>query len=103
MTDSTEAAAPAPAASGRATTALVLGILGFMCCQLCGPIAWYLGNQELKSIRAGTSAASGEGVAKAGKILGIIGTSLLAAIILWIIFMGGLAFLAGSFNGRFSE
>jgi len=30
---------PASSTSSRATTALVLGILGFLCCQLCAPFA----------------------------------------------------------------
>ena len=33
-------------------TALVLGILGVVCCGLLAPIAWYRGNQELQAIRA---------------------------------------------------
>ena len=46
---------PAPPAtdkaSSRATTSLVLGIVGFLCCQLCSPFAWYMGAQELKAIK----------------------------------------------------
>ncbi len=103
MTESAEVAATSPAASGRATTALVLGILGLLCCQFLGPVAWVLGNQELKAIRAGSSPASGEGVAKAGKILGIIGTVLLGLVCLWILFMGGLAVLAGILSDGFSQ
>ncbi|HID07981.1 MAG TPA: hypothetical protein EYP10_12640 [Armatimonadetes bacterium] len=64
-------------ASSQATTALVLGIIGLVCCQLLAPVAWYIGAQELKAIEAGTSPRAGEGVAKAGWILGIIGTVLL--------------------------
>ena len=70
MADSVEVSPPAASASGRATTTLVLGILSILCCQFLGPVAWYLGNQELKAIASGASPASGEGVTKAGKILG---------------------------------
>ncbi len=42
-------------ASSQAITALVLGIVAFLCCQLAGPVAWYLGNQELRSINEGRS------------------------------------------------
>ncbi|MFQ5928650.1 MAG: DUF4190 domain-containing protein [Acidobacteriota bacterium] len=85
--------------AGRATAALVLGILGIVCCQLLGPIAWYIGDQELKDIRRGASPAKDEGVAKAGMILGIISTVLLALAILWIVFLGGLAFLGAILEG----
>lgn len=87
---------PAPQAnSSRATTALVLGILGFVCCQLCAPFAWYIGNQELKAIRAGASSMAGEGSAKAGMILGIIGSALLVFGLIWIFVFGGMAIVSG--------
>ena len=81
--------------STQAVTALVLGILGVVCCALLAPIAWYLGNQEQKAIREGRSPAAGEGLAKAAVILGIIGTILLVLSLLWIFFMGGMAILQG--------
>jgi hypothetical protein len=81
-------------ASSRATTALVLGILGFVCCQLCAPFAWYMGNQESKAIKAGQSPAAGQGFATAGMILGMIGTILLVFGLLWIFFFGGLAMIS---------
>lgn len=80
--------------SSRATTALVLGILGFVCCQLCAPFAWYMGNQELKAIKSGQAPAAGQGFATAGQILGIIGTIFLLFAILWIFFFGGMAILS---------
>jgi uncharacterized protein DUF4190 len=85
---------PAPSPSSQAITSLVLGILSLICCALLGPVAWYLGNQEGKAIREGRSAAAGEGMAKAGMILGIIGTILFALSLLWILFFGGMAFLS---------
>jgi hypothetical protein len=103
MADSVEVSPAAAPASGRATTTLVLGVLSILCCQFLGPVAWYLGNQELKAIASGASPVSGEGVTKAGKILGIIGTVLLAIVCLWILFMGGLAVLMGVMNGGFSQ
>jgi uncharacterized membrane protein YjgN (DUF898 family) len=84
--------------STQAVTALVLGILGVVCCGLLAPIAWYLGNQEQKAIREGRSPAAGEGLAKAAVILGIIGTILLVLSLLWIFFMGGMAILQGIAN-----
>ena len=81
--------------STQAIVALVLGILGIICCGLLAPIAWYLGSQEVRAIQEGRSPVAGEGLAKAAKILGIIGTVLLVLSILWIFFAGGMAILQG--------
>ena len=85
--------------SSQAVTALVLGLLGFVCCQILGPVAWYLGNQEQRSIREGRSSAAGQGFATAGVILGIIGTVLLVFSLFWIFAMGGLAIVGGILEG----
>jgi hypothetical protein len=84
--------------STQAITSLVLGVLSLFCCPLLAPIAWYLGNQELKAIREGRSPATGEGIAKAGMILGIIGTIWFVLVMLWAFFMGGMAVLQGMMN-----
>ena len=88
---------PGEPASGNATTALVLGILGAVggmgsccCClfavpALCSPIAWYLGKVELEAIRVGQSPAAGQGSAQAGMILGMIGSGLLLLYVIGII------------------
>lgn len=92
---------PPPPSSGvgaprstRATTILVVGILGVVCCQLCGPVAWYMGRDELAKIQAGLVSTLDEGTAKAGMILGIVATILLGLGLLWMVFFGGLAFLS---------
>lgn len=97
---------PAPPAtdkaSSRATTSLVLGIVGFLCCQLCSPFAWYMGAQELKAIKAGASSQASQGFAMAGMVLGIIGSVLMLLTLLWVVFFGGMAMLsaiAGSSGG----
>jgi hypothetical protein len=82
-------------ASTQAITALVLGILGVICCNILGPVAWYVGNQELKAVREGRSPMAGEILAKIGMILGIIGTVLMVLGLLWLFFMGGMAILQG--------
>ena len=82
-----------PASNNRPTIVLVLGILGIVCCGLLAPVAWFMGSAELKSIRSGSSPAAGEGLAKAGMILGIIGSVLLILSLLWIFFAGGMAIL----------
>ena len=81
-------------ASSKATTALILGIVGLVCCPLCGPFAWYMGNQEGKAIKAGQSSPAGQGLATAGMILGILGTAYLVFVLLWVVFFGGLAMLS---------
>lgn len=65
----------------------MLGIIGIVLCQLLGPIAWVMGNNELAAIDAGRRAPENRGTANAGRILGIIGTVLLALSILAIIFL----------------
>jgi hypothetical protein len=67
----------------KATTALVLGIVAvagaFMCLVpvLVAPVAWILGAQARKEIRAAPQQWGGDGRATAGMVLGIIGTVLL--------------------------
>lgn len=82
-------------AKGNSTLILVLGIVGLLCCNLLGPVVWYMGKQEMQGIAEGRIAAANEGTAKAGMILGMIGTALLVFSILWIFFFGGMALLGG--------
>jgi hypothetical protein len=84
----TSPAPPAAAAGSRATTALVLGLLGFLCCQICAPIAWYVGKSELEAIAAGVAPAAGEEHARAGMILGIIGSAMLGLSLVWAATVG---------------
>jgi hypothetical protein len=90
---------PPAKAGGNAVTALVLGVAGFFCCNLVGPVAWYMGHQERKAIRAGLSSPAGDGMALAGMILGIIDTILLVVsvlfIVLWILVSVGMLAFGG--------
>jgi hypothetical protein len=88
-------------ASSRAIWSLVLGILGLILCGWLSPFAWWLGAAELRDIRDGLSPDSGQGLATAGMVLGIIGTVLLAIsccgvlayLLFWVGLIGaGLAF-----------
>jgi hypothetical protein len=77
----------------RATTVLILGILGLI---VCGPLAiaaWVMGNSDLKEMDAGTMDSSGRGTTNAGKICGIIGTILLiiSLVMVVVFFMFGFA------------
>ena len=92
--------APQESASSQAITALILGILGLIMCQLLGPFAWYLGGQELRAIRERRAPAAGESLASIGRILGIIATVLMIIGLVVVFFFGGLAFLAAFFQSR---
>jgi hypothetical protein len=61
----------------QAVTILVLGILSIVLCQVLGPFAWKMGNDELKAIAEGRRSPEGQGMAQAGKVCGIVGTVLL--------------------------
>jgi hypothetical protein len=89
---------PAPPTSGRGTLILVLGILSVVCCVILGPVAWIMGKSELEAIAAGRSPARDEGLARAGMILGIIGTALFAFSLIWVFLFGGLSALSALFG-----
>lgn len=87
-------------ASGRAITAFVLGILSIICMGFFAGIpAIILGVGEVRAVKSGNAPEAGEGLAKAGYILGIIGTSitLLAFLFGFIFFLMGLAISTGTF------
>lgn len=78
----------------QATVALVLGILGLVLCQILGPIAWVMGNNEVTAIDAGKRNPANRSTAQAGKILGIIGTVFLiigVAVLLFFLVIGLIA------------
>lgn len=82
--------------SSQAVLALVLGILGLILCQVLAPAAWIVGNSELRGIDEGRRPPDNRGLANAGRILGIIGTALLAlGMLLLVVFLviGGIAAL----------
>lgn len=71
--------------SSRATTALVLGILGILCCGLLGIPAIIIGKQEMNSIDQGLAPVEGRGLAQAGFILGIVSLVLWAVgMLMWL-------------------
>jgi len=98
MTAHASSFASSPAASGRAIASMVLGILGIVLCPLFAPFAWYMGHAELDDIRGFRAAREGEGFARTGQILGIIGSLpllLIAAVVVLAIPMLLFAILAG--------
>ncbi len=85
----------------KATTSLVLGILGVVLCQVISPFAWVTGKRTLAEIDASQGRWAGRGQAQAGYVLGIVGTVLLglglAALLLYGVFaVVALAGLASS-------
>jgi hypothetical protein len=60
----------------RATTILVLGILGLVICMPLGIAAWIMGNGDLKQMDAGQMDPSGRSTTNAGRIIGMIATIL---------------------------
>jgi hypothetical protein len=67
---------------------LAFGILGILCCIVFGILAWVMGSNDLKEMAAGRMDPSGEGMTKAGKILGIIGCVLaVLGILAWLAMM----------------
>ena len=72
----------------RGTVILVLGILGIVCCFICGIIAWVMGSNDLKEMSAGRMDSSGQGLTQAGKICGMVSVILqIVGFIIWLLFM----------------
>jgi uncharacterized membrane protein YjgN (DUF898 family) len=86
--------------ASQATTVLVLGILSIVICQILGPFAWVMGNNELAAIDAGRRPPENRGTANAGRILGIIGTVLILVgiVVLVLIVVGTITTSVIEFN-----
>jgi hypothetical protein len=93
---------PYPEAS-QSVTVFVLGILSIIVCQVLGPFAWKMGNDEVRAISEGRRSSENLGLAQAGRICGIVGTCLLGLVlvffVLWLfLLMFG---IMGAFDGDF--
>ncbi len=87
----------AATSSGKATAALVLGILGLVFCPLiCSVLALVFGYQSRNEIDASGGQLSGRGSAVAGIVLGWIGVVIWAIFVILII---GIAVGDGSSGG----
>lgn len=77
----------------RATMVFVFGILGLLICFPLGIAAWVMGKGDLEAMRMGRMDLAGEGLTKAGYILGIITTVLvvLQFIVIALILLAGVA------------
>jgi hypothetical protein len=90
----------------QATISMVLGIIGLAGgLLLCGvgllasPFAWALGRNALKEIEASHGRLGGEGSARAGMIMGIIGSILLALALVGLILFAVLLFASDTSSG----
>lgn len=83
----------------QATTILVLGILGIICCGPLGIAAWVMGNNELAAIEAGRRTPENRSTANAGRIMGIVGTVLLALGIFLFVGLLVAGFSFSSYSG----
>jgi hypothetical protein len=84
--------------SGKATAALVLGILGLVLCPfICSILALVFGYQGRREIDASGGRMSGRGNATAGIVLGWIGVAFLVLLVVLIV-IGVLAGDSGSTN-----
>jgi len=94
----------------RGTIILVLGILAIVTGLhlILGPIAWIMGNNDLKEIHAGRMDPEGEGMTNIGRILGMVATILgivalvvgCIFLIIWLIFVVGFLGLAAGASGH---
>ena len=79
---------PPPQNHPRATTVLVLGILGILVCGLLGPFAWSMGNGVVREIDASGGRWGGRTEANVGRILGIVATVLLGlSLVVLVLFL----------------
>lgn len=70
---------PVPETEPKAVWALVSAIAGFVICPvILHIVGWVLANQSLEAIRLSGGRLSGDGMAKAAKILSIVGLVLSA-------------------------
>ena len=89
--------------STRALITLILGVLSLVCAGfMTGIPAIIIGNMELNAIKRGEAPKEGEGIAKVGFILGIVGTVLTCLAMAGIIFLMILGISLGA-GGAFSN
>lgn len=80
----------------KAIWALAIGIFGLLCCSPLGIVAIILGNSAKQEIAGSGGMQQGEGMAKAGFILGIVALVLLVVQI--ILAATGVIDVTGSFD-----
>lgn len=71
----------------KGTQVLILGILSIVVCPILGPFAMVQGKNALAEIDANPAAYSNRGTVNVGRILGIIGTVLIAFWVIYLVVM----------------
>ncbi|MCF6227763.1 MAG: hypothetical protein L3J82_03725 [Planctomycetes bacterium] len=72
----------------RGTLVIVLAILGWALCFICGIVAFFMSRADLKEMQAGVMDRSGEGLTNAARIISMVQLILAAIFIpLYIIFI----------------
>ena len=69
----------------KAQTAMVLGILGLVLCQVLAPFAWVIGKRTVAEIDASGGWLGGRSAAQTGYVLGIVGSVLLGLGVLFML------------------
>ena len=83
----------------RGTLVLILGVLGWICgCPIFSVMAWSLGNSDLREMQYGRMNPDGEGMTRAGQLLGMTHTLLCLGLLLLGLFILILATVAGVLN-----
>ena len=94
---------PGPAlAPHRGVLILVFGILSWLVCVIFGIVAWVMANSDLRAMQEGRMDPTGEGLTKAGKIIGMISVILnivAIPIMLMLLAMGVFAAAAAGGGG----
>lgn len=82
----------------RGVLVLVFGILGLVTCQIFSIVAWVMGRADLVEMDAGRMDPEGRSLTKAGEVLGIIGTIILALVLVGVavVFVIGMVSAAAS-------
>jgi hypothetical protein len=91
---------PAPETDQKAVWALVSAIFGFILCPVVLHIVgWVLANQSLADIAASQGRLTGDGIAKAARIVSIVGLVLSALGVLFAILILVVGFAGFSASG----
>src|SRR5215468_2834256 len=70
----------------RGGTIMALGICSLVLCSVLGPVAWAMGNEELRRIALGQTSPESHSQAAAGRVCGIVATAFLGVAVLFVAF-----------------
>ena len=75
----------------RGRTVLTWGIVSLVACGPLGIVAWVMGSRDLREMEQGIMDPSGRGATRAGKVMGIFGSTLgtlIQVLYVWAQFAG---------------